>query len=71
MSIELEKTRKEKREAKEKKEEKEKGNKGYSGNEQADTLAKLGTQQSTEVPEPHVPISQSVIKEEMKKWMET
>ena len=44
--------------------------KGYSGNEEADTLAKLGTQQSTEGPEPRVPISQSIIKEEIKKWME-
>ena len=44
--------------------------KGYIGNEQADTLAKLGTNQTTEGPEPRVPISQSVLKEEINKWIE-
>ena len=43
---------------------------GHAGNEQADELAKQGTTGTTEGPEPRVPISQCLIKEEIKNWME-
>ena len=43
--------------------------KGHIGNEQADKLTKQGAAGKTEGPEPRIPVSKCITKEEIRKWM--